>query len=452
MKKNIKVHGILFLYFHYWDKNAPTIVDHINSFPKYSKFKVWALNTERGFPKGLKKLEFDIILLHYSLFGQKYVLFNDFMEYLKNSRSSYKIAFFQDEYHYCQQRFKFLNDYNFNCVYTLLHPDYFKDVYEKYTRVPRIIPTLTGYVDDNLIKNAKKYSQPDSMRDIDIGYRARKLPWYMGKGAQEKSEIGERFIEYVKGTELKLDIAYTEGSRLYGNKWYKFLGNQKACLGAEAGASIFDIQDVVRPEYERLKAENPSITYAEMSERLLNKWEGKIPNRVISPRIFEAAAFHICQILYEDKYQGILKPMVDYIPLKKDFSNFDEVIELYRDTRFRKQIIENCYQDLITSGNYTYKKFISDFDEELAKQGYDYRLSRNKRQNMMVWFALNKDMPSRVIPRYVIYIGNKTISFLSGLISSTGFGKKFIKPILKPAWTIIYRFIYVRLVKRFYNL
>jgi len=455
MKKNRKVHGVLFLYFHYWDKNAPTIIEHISSFSKYSKFKVWGINTERGFPAGLKSLEFDIIVLHYSLLGPKYLLFGEFLEYLKNSRSSYKIAFFQDEHHYCQQRFAFLNDYNIDCVYTLLHPDNFKDVYEKYTGVKRLIQTLTGYVDDNVIKNAKKYSKPDNMRDIDIGYRARKLDWYMGKGAQEKSEIGEKFIEHAGGTELKLDIATAEGDRLYGNKWYKFLGNQRACLGVEAGVSIYDIQDVVRPEWERLRAENPSMTFAEMSECLFNKWEGNIPYRTISPRVFEAAAFHICQILYEGEYQGILKPMVDYIPLKKDFSNFDEVIKLFHDTRFRKRITENCYQHLIASGEYTYRKFIDAFDEELVKQGYNHRLSRDKKQNIMAWFALNKDMPSRIIPRYVIYVGNKsiekTIPFLGKLISSTDFGKKFLMPILKPAFDTTFRFIYVKLVRRFYD-
>lgn len=180
-----RVHGILLLYFHFWNRNAPTIIEHINSFSKYSKFKVWGINTGHGFPEGVKSLEFDVVVFHYSLFGPKYLLNNDLLEYLKNNRS-YKIAFFQDEHHYCQQRFQFLNNYNIDCVYTLLHPDYFKDVYGKYTEVPKMIQTLTGYIDAKLEKIANKYSRPDNMREIDIGYRARKLNWYMERSSRKE--------------------------------------------------------------------------------------------------------------------------------------------------------------------------------------------------------------------------------------------------------------------------
>lgn len=189
------------------------------------------------------------------------------------------------------------------------------------------------------------------------------------------------------------------------------------------------------------------MTFEEMSERLFNKWESNIPYRTISPRIFEAATFHVCQILYEGEYQGTVQPMVDYLPLKKDFSNFDEILKLYHDTEFRKQITDNCYQHLIASGKYTCEKFINGFDEELVKQGFDYRLSHNQRQNMGVWFDLNKDIPLRIVPRYVMYISNEILSILEKLISTTEFGKKNIMP----TWNRIYRFIYMKLTGRFYD-
>ena len=58
----------------------------------------------------------------------------------------------------------------------------------------------------------------------------------------------------------------------------------------------------------------------------LPRWEDNVYYRTISPRHFEAAAFRICQVLFEGRYSGVLEPMVHYIPLKKDFSNIDEVI------------------------------------------------------------------------------------------------------------------------------
>ncbi len=423
-------------------------MEHVNSFSRYSKFKVWNVNTEKGFPSGLNRFEFDIIVLHYSLFGSYYLLNRAFFRYLERSKSSYKIAFFQDEYHYCQQRFAFLNRYNIDCVYTLVHPDYFTDVYQKYTKVPKLVQTLTGYVSDELYAAVKKFAKPGHARNIDIGYRGRRLKFYMGEGSQEKYEIGESFLAHARETGLKLDIASDEEKRLYGNKWYEFLGNQKGCLGTEAGVSIFDVEDVVRTEYERLIAENPALTFEEMSERLLNRWEGNIPYRTISPRHFEAAAFRICQILYEGEYQGILQPMIDYIPLKKDFSNFDDVTRLFRDAQFRRQITENCYRNIIASGRYSYKRFIEDFDRELMAEGFSSGNLSNKEPGRPVLFALNWDQPLRVWPRYLFYLFHQKqiLGFFVRILLSGSFAEKHLKPRLRPLYETIHR----RLEKRFF--
>jgi hypothetical protein len=153
----------------------------------------------------------------------------------------------------------------------------------------------------------------------------------------------------------------------------------------------------VRKKYERLITENPKMTFEEMSERLLNRWEGNIPYRTISPRHFEAAAFRICQILYEGDYQGIMKPLVHYIPLKKDFSNFDEVIRLFRDDNFRHQITDNCYRDLIACGRYSYQEFIECFDQELLKAGLEPQITREEETTVSA--ALRRDKPRRWLVR-----------------------------------------------------
>jgi hypothetical protein len=77
----------------------------------------------------------------------------------------------------------------------------------------------------------------------------------------------------------------------------------------------------------------------------------------------------VCQILFEGHYQGILKPMVHYLPLKKDFSNFDNVIRMFRDPVIRNELTENAYRDLIASGRYSYQKFIQAFDSHLEAAG-----------------------------------------------------------------------------------
>lgn len=362
--------GILLLYNHPIAPSANTIMEHVNSFKLHSKYNVWEVNTELGFPAGLKKLKFDIIILHYSIFGiYPYQINNDFLKYLENS-TSYKIAFFQDEHRFCKSRFSFINTYGINCIYTLLEPDYFKDTYLKYTKSQKIINTIPGYVSDTLIETAREKRIPDLKRSIDIGYRARPLEFYMGKGAQEKHEIGLRFRALSKQEELALDIEVDENKRIYGSSWYDFLAGCRGFLGVEAGVSIFDIKDIVYENYIKLKDSNPGIGFMQMSDMLLKKWEDNIYYRTISPRHFEAAAFRVCQILFEGRYSGILEPMKHYIPLQKDFSNFSEVIQKFKDANLRQEITENAYRDIIASGRFSYKRFIEEFDKVIEETGF----------------------------------------------------------------------------------
>ncbi|HEU4684002.1 MAG TPA: hypothetical protein VFS39_05830 [Nitrospira sp.] len=369
--------GILLLYHRPALLNdASTVVDNIEAFAKYSAYKVWSLNTEYGFPRKLSEIKFPVIVLHYSLFGgQHYYMNNDFLDYLHKSKAAYKIAFFQDEYRYCQKRFGFINHYGIDCVYTLLEPEYFDAVYKKYTSAYRVITHIPGYVSEGLIEAARKFGIPDSERTVDIGYRGRPLDFYMGKGAQEKTGVAAGFLQRAAGTNLKLDIEQAEDKRIYGDAWYRFTAHCRGFLGVEAGVSIFDLQDTVRIHCEKRLKENSGITFEALHDEFLYKWEDRIPYRTISPRHFEAAAFRVCQILFQGKYSGILKPMVHYIPLKKDFSNFNEVMQLFLDQTVRHELTENAYRDLIASGKYSYSKFVKQFDTELPNIGLQARES-----------------------------------------------------------------------------
>ena len=367
------INVILLLYNHPIGPYAATLMDHVNAFERHSRFKVVKVNTELGFPPVLESLRFPVIVLHYSLFGKvPYKLDQRFYSYLERSESSYKVAFFQDEYRYCQQRFSFIIDHKIDCVYTRMAPRSFKDVYEKYTRVPRIISTLAGYVSDDLVKAGRRITKVDTEREIDVGYRARRLPYYLGRGGQDKHKIAEGFLSRATELGLKMDISFEETHRIYGRAWFKFLADCRSCLGVEGGASVVDLEGIVRSEYLKIIAANPNFSFQEFEEMaagMLEEWEDRVPYRSITPRNSEAAAFRVCQILFEGKYSGIMEPMVHYIPLKKDFSNFDEVIRMFNDKALRRELTENAYRDLIASRRYSYETFIRSFDGVLAHAG-----------------------------------------------------------------------------------
>ena len=366
----LDIPGILVLYHRPSAQDASTVIEHVDAFRHYSQFRVWNVNTEFGFPSGLEECQFQTIVLHYSLFSpSRYLLNQRFLDLLDRSATSYKIAVFQDEHHYCRQRFAFLDRYKFDCVYSLLEPAYFEEVYGKHTRVPKIVYNIPGYVPDELIALGQQLTKPDHQRRIDVGYRGRKLAPYMGRGSQEKYEIALGFRQRAEGTGLKLDIEVDERRRIYGDRWPQFIADCRAVLGVEAGVSIFDIDDVVRREYERIQENDPKANLEDVAAPLLRQWEGNIPYRTVSPRHFEAAAMRTCQILFEGAYSGIMQPMVHYIPLKKDFSNFDMVLRLFKDEALRRELVDNAYRDLIASGEYSYRRFVETFDQELLDVG-----------------------------------------------------------------------------------
>ena len=57
-------------------------------------------------------------------------------------------------------------------------------------------------------------------------------------------------------------------------------------------------------------------------------WEdGRLQLFAISPRHLEACATRTCQVLVEGEYSGVLRPGEHYIPVRKDLSNLDDVLE-----------------------------------------------------------------------------------------------------------------------------
>lgn len=370
------VNGILLLYYHPPVAYAPTVMEHVNAFSQYSQFNVWAVNTHYGYPEPLDNFQFGVIILHYSLFGSaNYLLSPPFYRFLERSTESYKICVWQDECYNFKQREAFLNRHKIDCVYSCLQPKYFDEVY--YSRCPsvkKVLPTLTGYVSEGMVKKSSQFAKPYEQRTIDVGYRARPTPTYLGLGGLEKMEVAENFQQHAKGSGLHLDIKFEEADRLYGDHYWRWLGNLKAILGVESGGSIFDLENEVWDEYHRrlgrkANIRNYVLPYDKMPPELMKKWERKINYRAISPRYFEAAAFGICQVLYPGEYNGILKPWVHYLPLERDFLNFHQIIKLMRSEK-GQSVIADARRDLIESGKYTFQKFIGAFDEELINSGF----------------------------------------------------------------------------------
>jgi hypothetical protein len=351
--------------------DAATVREHIHAFAAHSRFAIWELNADLGFPEGLRDVHPSVVFLHYSLFSpQGYNLSPALREFVRTV-DALKVAFFQDEFHYCRQRFEFVNAAGIELVYTHVHPQDIPAVWGRYTPNVQARFNFPGYVDPQMVAAARRFSRPDAERDIDVGYRGRALEPYMGSGSLEKVMIGERFRELAAATSLRTDINTLEAGRLYGDDWYRFLGRCRAMLGVESGTSYLDLEDEVLHDYTRRRAEGRAVTLEALQQGPLGRWDHNFSYRTISPRHFEAAAFRICQVLFEGEYSGMLEPMVHYVPLKKDFSNFEEVVALIGDPRARGEIVERAHRDLIQSGAYSYERFVDVVDGDLLAHGVD---------------------------------------------------------------------------------
>jgi hypothetical protein len=364
--------GLLLYYFPsaFWFRDASTIMDHVEAFTRYSRFGIQQLNTDEPLPARVAKLDFELVIVHYTVVSGSgaYLLTEDLMRWLRTSRA-HKVLFAQDEFHHCGHRFWFCNEVGVDTVYTLLEPPEFDKVYGSHTRVPRIRTNLPGYVSEQMISDGERIRIPDQERPTDIGYRARELPAYCGRGGLEKAEIGRRVLERGADTDLVLDIKVGEEDRLYGKEWPRFLSRCKGVLGVESGVSVFDLDDRMMQQYQELIDKGVEVTLERLTEAA--PLEDRIFYRTISPRHFEAAAMRTCQILFEGRYSGVMEPGVHYIPLRKDLSNFDEVLSRFRDSDLRRELTENAYRDLIASGRYTYERFMERFDQDLIEAGLE---------------------------------------------------------------------------------
>jgi hypothetical protein len=328
---------------------ASTIIEYIDSL-RNLPFDRSEINTYGIYSFKKINTNYNLILLHYSLFGSFDFLIDKYLYSFLKESVALKIAIFQDEHNAMSKRLDFIKDVNISIIMTLLNESEAKKIYGILKGVLVTHTLLTGYVSEKL-KNIARIS---FLKEDLLFYRARKIVNY-GEGALEKYKIGEFFKENYAGA-LRLDIEFDETKRLYGLNYDNQLKRTKFSLGAEAGtnAIIFEPDCI-----------NNSKDYFKFVDENNSSFLGNHKYRMISPRIFENMAYGIVNILFTGSYSNILIPWKHYIPLNKDFSNFNEVKSAMVDDELIMRIIDNSKRDIILSGRFDYtllnKQIISSY-------------------------------------------------------------------------------------------
>jgi len=343
-----------------------TVREHLNSFARFSRHRVAYAPAPAGVPLTFSLDVFDVVILHYSIrLAFDWHLSAEFAWALKRF-NGLKAAFLQDEYDHTWRACQWIDQPGVGLVFTCVPPKYVRDIYSKvdHDRVT-FEQTLTGYLP--MDADLSKHIRPLADRQVVIGYRGRELPFRYGRLAREKLMIGVRMRLACQARGVPHDIEWTEDRRIYGDAWMDFVGSCRATLGTESGSNVFDFDGSLTAEVNAALQANPRLTFEEVEEQFLRDREMDGVMNQVSPRIFEAVALRTGLILFEGTYSGVVRPDEHFIPLRKDFSNVDEVLRRVRDDRELSAMTNRAHRDVIGSGAYSYAAFVRGVDASLEK-------------------------------------------------------------------------------------
>lgn len=340
--------------------HAPNVLEHIRALQRFSRHTVHRFNPLGVGRSRLRLGDYDVVVIHYTIS----VIHDTYLApWLREQIAGFgglKVQFIQDEYRRVDATTERMRELGIDLLYSSVPEDVVPLVYGPRLPGVDVLPTLTGYVPAELERRLPKWRPAG--RPLDVVYRGRSVPYWLGRLGQDKVSIGREFLARAASTDLRCDISAGEADRIYGDAWYRFLASSCTTLGTESGASIVDFDGTLQERTETYLSANPAATFEEVERELLAAFEGNAVIQAVSPRMFEAAALGTAMVNFAGRYSDVIEPWVHYVPLEKDFSNFDEVVSAIHDEELLDRIATQAYEDLVASGRYSLEHFVAAVD------------------------------------------------------------------------------------------
>jgi hypothetical protein len=341
--------------------------EHLYAFRQYANDDIYYLNlVVKKVPKYVLKVDFDLIIFHTFFLTNHWRGREHFSKLIKRAEplkktQGVKAMLAQDEFINSDLLSEFINDFKIDFVFSVAPPTTWKNIYRTvdFERV-RFFNVLTGYLDETKLPKIIASKESINNRHIDIGYRAMGRPAYwMGSHGFLKQEIADVFQKEAGSFGLNTDISTSQDDAILGDDWYVFLSRCKYTIGVESGTSMVDQDGSIRECTERYLVSHPDAGMKEVEAVCFPGLDGTTLLFALAPRHLECCATRTCQVLIEGDYNGILKPGVHYIELKKDFSNMRDVLKDIADDSKRSSLVNRAYDDIVASGKYTYRSFVT---------------------------------------------------------------------------------------------
>lgn len=316
----------------------------------------------RAVPAWIGELEIDLVVLHTTLLSDRWQP-DDFREVAWRMRhlqrvQAPRVAIPQDEFLNTDLLVEVLSEVGVDHVFTCAPEEEWRTIYGPLVSsgvgMTRVLP---GYVEPDTVQEIHRLALEVPDRDIDIGYRATKgRPW-LGRHGMMKGWVADAFATEGRRRGLRIDISTEPGDTLLGDDWHRFLLRSRYTIGVESGSSVLDRDGRIRGCSDAFVAANPDSSFEEIERHCFAGLDGRLNLRTISPRHFEACATRTPQILVEGSYNGILEAGRHYIPVRSDFGNLSQVLDVVAGGDHR-EMAEEAYAEIVASGRYGYPAFV----------------------------------------------------------------------------------------------
>jgi len=349
-----------------------TVEDHLYSFRRYSKARVFYANALVGpVPRWMRRIPFDAIVFHTSFLSS--LRWGPQVDETLRSRaleldgvSGVRAAMPQDEFLRSGALCDFIRDARIDVVFSVSPASERPKIYAGIDRERvRFEPTLTGYLDERTLTRIDELARTAAERPVDVFYRAGAERPYLGRHGLLKTGIATAGAAEAAARGLTTDISLDPGATLLGDDWFRALVRSRWTLGVEGGASILDPDGELRAATMRYVDDHPAATYDEIEAACFPGRDGELALFAVSPRHLEACATRTGQILVEGTYSDVLEPGRHYLSVRADLSDLGAVLEQAKDETRRRELTDAAYQDIVASGRYTYRGFVHHVDRVL---------------------------------------------------------------------------------------
>ena len=295
------------------------------------------------FHKVLKEFDYVIFLHSTNSNGFQFrKLLGFFANFILLYRKCKIIFFVGNEYKLMPEKINFLIKNNIDFVVSQLPIEcgnwLYKKTNAKIISLPHALNTKYFYPKKDL-----------NNRKIDIGNRSYEYPKYLGDNIRSNTT---RLSQSFKN-KFKIDVSTNPSKRFSRLEWAKFLNDCKYTISCEVGSSFLERDDYTRKTINKYYETGQKDKVFEYFNNYTPPTD--LSGKAIGGRHFDAIGTKTCQILIEGKYSDILKANIHYIELKNDFSNVEEIIELIKDDKIRKTIVEQAYQYIIDKHQYKHR-------------------------------------------------------------------------------------------------